>query len=94
VIRYSRWGDFIRVTNSMLEASLKNLLNEISIVRQKRILNSRRPHQKQELVGLLDQRFALGPRRTDCAARMLAIARALPSSFVRALRSPPDSGVG
>jgi hypothetical protein len=31
---------------------------------------------------------------TDCEARMLAIARALPSSLVRALRSPPDSGVG
>jgi hypothetical protein len=30
----------------------------------------------------------------DWAARMLAIARALPSSFARALRSPPDSGVG
>jgi hypothetical protein len=30
----------------------------------------------------------------DCEARMLAIARALPSSFARALRSPPDSGVG
>jgi hypothetical protein len=31
---------------------------------------------------------------TDWAARMLAIARALPSSFARALRSPPDNGVG
>src|SRR6267378_3518511 len=31
---------------------------------------------------------------TDCEARMLAIARALPSSFARALRSPPDRGVG
>jgi hypothetical protein len=31
---------------------------------------------------------------TDWAARMLAIARALPSSFARALRSPPDCGVG
>src|SRR6202795_2544427 len=30
----------------------------------------------------------------DWAARMLAIARALPSSLVIALRSPPDSGVG
>src|SRR4051812_46728390 len=30
----------------------------------------------------------------DRVARMLAIARALPSSFARALRSPPDSGVG
>src|SRR6478736_6087929 len=31
---------------------------------------------------------------TDCAARMLVIARALPSSLFRALRSPPESGVG
>jgi GMC oxidoreductase len=30
----------------------------------------------------------------DREARMFAIARALPSSFVRALRSPPDRGVG
>lgn len=30
----------------------------------------------------------------DCAARILAIARDLPSSFDRALRSPPDRGVG
>src|ERR1700693_4513830 len=30
----------------------------------------------------------------DCAARILAVARALPSSLVRALRSPPDRGVG
>ena len=30
----------------------------------------------------------------DCEARMLAIARALPSSLVRALRSPPERGVG
>src|SRR3984957_13067263 len=31
---------------------------------------------------------------SDCAARMPAIARAFPSSFVRALRSPPERGVG
>jgi hypothetical protein len=31
---------------------------------------------------------------SDRAARILAIARALPSSLVRALRSPPDRGVG
>ena len=31
---------------------------------------------------------------TDCVARTLAIARALPSSLVRALRSPPDKGLG
>ena len=30
----------------------------------------------------------------DCAARMPVIARAFPNSFVRAFRSPPDSGVG
>jgi hypothetical protein len=30
----------------------------------------------------------------DCAARMLVIARALPSSLFRALRSPPERGVG
>ena len=30
----------------------------------------------------------------DRAARMLVIARALPSSLFRALRSPPDKGVG
>jgi hypothetical protein len=30
----------------------------------------------------------------DSAATILAIARALPSSLVRALRSPPDRGVG
>src|SRR3954468_18165245 len=30
----------------------------------------------------------------DCAARMTVIARAFPNSFVRAFRSPPDSGVG
>ena len=37
---------------------------------------------------------ALARISADCAARMLAIARALPSSFWRALRSPPDTGVG
>src|ERR1700761_5659909 len=31
---------------------------------------------------------------TDCVARTLAIARALPSSLGRALRAPPDNGVG
>src|SRR3984893_5422856 len=30
----------------------------------------------------------------DCAARMPVIARDFPNSFVRAFRSPPDSGVG
>src|ERR1700733_14936867 len=30
----------------------------------------------------------------DCEARILVLARALPSSFVKALRSPPDRGVG
>ena len=30
----------------------------------------------------------------DCAARMLVIARALPSSLCSALRSPPERGVG
>jgi hypothetical protein len=30
----------------------------------------------------------------DCAARMLVIARALPSSLAKALRSPPERGVG
>ena len=30
----------------------------------------------------------------DCAARMLAIARALPTSLFRAFRSPPERGVG
>ena len=30
----------------------------------------------------------------DCAAKMPVIARAFPNSFVRAFRSPPDSGVG
>jgi hypothetical protein len=30
----------------------------------------------------------------DCIAKMLAIARALPSSLFSALRSPPDKGVG
>src|SRR6478752_1192130 len=30
----------------------------------------------------------------DCAARIVVIARARPSSLARALRSPPDNGVG
>jgi hypothetical protein len=30
----------------------------------------------------------------DCIAKMLAMARALPSSLFRALRSPPERGVG
>jgi hypothetical protein len=30
----------------------------------------------------------------DCVAKILAIARAFPSSLLRAFRSPPDSGVG
>ena len=38
--------------------------------------------------------YALARISADCAARILAIARALPSSFSRALRSPPDRGVG
>src|ERR1700732_1677400 len=37
---------------------------------------------------------ALARISTDCAARMLVIARALPSSLFRALRSPPERGVG
>lgn len=31
---------------------------------------------------------------TDWAANIIVIARALPSSFLRAFRSPPESGVG
>src|SRR6266700_3353701 len=31
---------------------------------------------------------------TDCAARIVVMARALPSSFFNALRSPPLKGVG
>jgi hypothetical protein len=37
---------------------------------------------------------ALALISADCAARMLVIARALPSSLFRAFRSPPESGVG
>src|SRR3984957_5627058 len=37
---------------------------------------------------------ALARMSADCAARMLVIARALPSSLFRALRSPPERGVG
>jgi hypothetical protein len=37
---------------------------------------------------------ALARISADWVARMLVIARALPSSFCSALRSPPDRGVG
>jgi hypothetical protein len=36
---------------------------------------------------------ALALISADCAARMLVIARVLPSSLFRALRSPPERGV-
>jgi hypothetical protein len=42
----------------------------------------------------LEQRRMELSKGIDWEARMLTIARALPSSFVKALRSPPDKGVG
>ena len=49
------------------------------------------------VLGVLDVFNFQGPFArisADRAATMPAIARAFPSSFVRALRSPPERGVG
>lgn len=61
------------------------------------------PWRATEIVALLKHGKERVPRLSaspfarisaDRVARILAIARALPSSFARALRSPPDRGVG
>jgi hypothetical protein len=58
-----------------------------------------RPHPlvpafSQEPIGLAYQCVPLARSSSDCAAKMPVIARALPSSFFKALRSPPDRGAG
>jgi hypothetical protein len=45
-------------------------------------------------VPAVDSASPLARISSDCIAKMLVIARALPSSLFRALRSPPERGVG
>ena len=52
------------------------------------------PGFAKQLVSLLQHRLGLARISADCAARMLVIARAFPSSFSRAFLSPPERGVG
>ncbi len=47
-----------------------------------------------EVVGFTDQRLAPAPLFCWALAKLRVMARYLESSFLRALRSPPDSGAG
>ena len=46
-----------------------------------------------EVIGFADQCLAMRRFSADCSAKIVVIARDFTSSFLRALRSPPDSGV-